>query len=76
MVQANLEGRNTEQMDTSHWKVPLGITCMMLGVVAIYATLLGTGHLIYGNWIPGILLFTLTAIATWLLAKKWKKISP
>jgi Na+/proline symporter len=45
------------------WPVPRGLLSMFLGCVAVYGALLGTGHLLYGDGMPGYLLMGLAVAA-------------
>ena len=45
---------------------------MMLGCVAIYAFLLGTGYMIYGNVFLAVTIFGVGAAAAFGLFKTWR----
>lgn len=57
-----------------HWKVPIGIRCMLLGTVGTYSLLLGSGLFIYSDFLKGTCLFILATICYFLLSKYWKRI--
>lgn len=57
------------------WKVPVGILCMIAGTIGIYSFLMGTGLIIYGRIIAGLLLMVITAGSVLLLKKLWPKIN-
>ncbi|MFL2982771.1 MAG: sodium:solute symporter family protein [Candidatus Neomarinimicrobiota bacterium] len=54
------------------WQVPKGILMMFLGSFSIYAVLLGTGQLIYGNIHEGFFICVLSVISALGLIKVWK----
>ena len=54
------------------WTVPRGILSMALGCVAIYAFLIGTGYMIYGNVILAVTIFGVGAVAAFGLFKTWR----
>ncbi len=62
------------ELEDKTWKVPYGILCMISGTVGIYSLLLGTGHFIYGNLIPAILVSGLAVVAFYFVSRFWKKI--
>ncbi|MEM8710312.1 MAG: hypothetical protein AAGG01_05130, partial [Planctomycetota bacterium] len=45
------------------WPVPKGLLSMFLGCVSVYAALLGTGHVLYGDGWPGYAMLSLAAVA-------------
>lgn len=57
------------------WDVPIGLLCMLLGSIAVYASLFATGFWIYGQWLTASLLTTLALVAVVALTKTWKKLS-
>ena len=54
--------------------LPMGILCMFLGSVAVYAAVFATGYWIYGNYTPAIILTIAGAIASILLIKVWSRL--
>ena len=54
------------------WPVPKGILSMVLGCVAVYGFLLGTGQLIYSQNFSGLLLYGVAVAASIGLFKTWK----
>ena len=56
------------------WEVPLGILCMALGCIAVYGALFATGYIIYGNYVPAVVLIVAAAIASVLLIRFWRKL--
>ena len=54
------------------WTVPRGILSMALGCVAIYAFLLGTGYMIYGNVFLAVTIFGVGVAAAFGLFKTWR----
>ena len=53
------------------WPVPKGILSMVLGCVAVYGFLLGTGQLIYSQNFSGLLLYGVGVAASIGLFKTW-----
>jgi len=56
------------------WNVPTGILCMLVGSVGIYGALFSTGYFIYGEYLEGLILFSVTILAFFLLRKLMKKL--
>ena len=56
------------------WNVPTGILCMLVGSVGIYGALFSTGYFIYGEYIEGSILFSITILAFIILRKLMKKL--
>ncbi|WP_258103666.1 sodium:solute symporter family protein [Marinoscillum sp. MHG1-6] len=56
------------------WKVPVGILCMILGTIGVYAFLIGTGQLIYGKVIIGLTLLVIASVSALLLMKIWPRL--
>ena len=52
------------------WLVPQGILNMFLGCIMVYALLIGTGQLIYGNNIPGALLMIIACLIGFRLIRR------
>jgi hypothetical protein len=51
------------------WPVPRGLLCMFLGCVAVYCALLGTGHVLYGDGVPGYTMLGAAVLAGIALAQ-------
>ena len=61
-----------EQKKTiERWSVPKGILSMLLGSIAVYGILLGTGSFIYGNYLIATSLMAISIICIYLLLKAW-----
>ena len=56
------------------WNVPTGILCMLVGSVGIYGALFSTGYFIYGEYIEGSILLSVTILAFIILRKLMKKL--
>ena len=56
------------------WNVPTGILCMLVGSVGIYGALFSTGYFVYGEYIEGSILFSVTILAFIILRKLMKKL--
>jgi len=56
------------------WNVPVGLTCMSLGCIAIFSLLFSIGHLLYGNYLYSVLLLIAGVISTVWLFKLWGKL--
>ena len=56
------------------WNVPTGILCMLVGSVGIYGALFSTGYFIYGEYLEGSILFSVTILAFIILRKLMKKL--
>ncbi len=57
------------------WSVPMGLFCMMLGSMAVYAAILASGYWIYGDFLPAALLTALAAVGATLLLWTWKSVT-
>lgn len=55
--------------------LPLGILCMLVGCLAIYATLFATGFWIYGQTPAAINLTLVALVSAVVLAALWKKVT-
>ena len=53
------------------WSVPKGILSMLLGSIAVYGVLLGTGSFIYGNYLIAIFLMVISFVCVYFLLKVW-----
>ena len=61
-----------EQKKTiERWSVPKGILSMLLGSIAVYGILLGTGSFIYGNYLIATYLMAISLICVYFLLKAW-----
>ena len=61
-----------EQKKTiERWSVPKGILSMLLGSIAVYGILLGTGSFIYGNYLIATSLMAISIICIYLLLNAW-----
>ncbi len=56
------------------WDLPLGIVCMVVGCVAVYAALFATGYWIYGRRLWAAILSAIALVATTVLIKTWKNL--
>ena len=61
-----------EQKKTiERWSVPKGILSMLLGSIAVYGILLGTGSFIYGNYLIATSLMAISLVCIYLLLNAW-----
>ena len=56
------------------WDVPTGILCMLLGTISIYSMLFTIGNLLYGNFLPALILAFTAAISAGLLTRYWNQL--
>lgn len=56
------------------WKVPVGILCMVTGTVGIYTFLLGTGMILYQNYLPATLLMAVSILSAAILSRLWGRL--
>lgn len=61
-----LEGANDK------WSVPSGILCSVVGCVAIYAALFCVGAYLYGEWLTGTILLTVSVVGGFALFRCWQ----
>lgn len=73
-IEAEADG---QRIETSHaaQNLPLGILCMLLGSVGVYAALFSTGYFIYGNSVPGSILAAVSFVSAVLLLVLWNRIA-
>ncbi|MDP7558263.1 MAG: Na+:solute symporter [Candidatus Marinimicrobia bacterium] len=62
--------------DTKPWPVPRGILMMVLGCIAVYSLLLGTGFWLYGQAGMGVLLTVVFGVSVVLLLRLWSPTKP
>ena len=62
----------TTDIDIEPWPVPKGMLGMLLGCMAVYGALLGTGQLIYGYYWLSLGLFSLSSLCSIGLFKIWR----
>tara|TARA_B110000438_G_scaffold218605_1_gene211481 strand:- start:727 stop:2463 length:1737 start_codon:yes stop_codon:yes gene_type:complete len=62
----------TTDIDIEPWPVPKGMLGMLLGCMAVYGALLGTGQLIYGYHWLSLGLFSLSSLCSIGLFKIWR----
>ena len=62
--------------DTKPWPIPRGILMMVLGCIAVYSLLLGTGFWLYGQAGMGALLTVVFGVAVVLLLRLWSPTKP
>ena len=60
-----------QKKTTERWSVPKGILSMLLGSIAVYGILLGTGSFIYGNYLIATSLMAISLICIYLLLNAW-----
>lgn len=70
--QAKAEGTDVEPLEDEAWRVPQGILCMVLGVIAVYGALFATGYWIYGQWTLASIITVVAIVASALLYKAWR----
>ena len=61
-----------ESGNSEPWSVLNGIVSMLLGCIAVYGFLLGTGQLIYGETASGGMLLIMSGLAAFRLKKRFK----
>jgi Na+/proline symporter len=59
---------------TQGWYVPLGIACMALGCITIYATLFATGYWIYGEYLRAVLCTIAAFLSATALGAAWLRL--
>jgi len=74
IVHAAVEGELVEEAGR-RWNVPREIVCMLIGCAAVYSALIATGHWIYGQWLPALVLTAVAAGCTALLIVTWKRVN-
>lgn len=59
-------------LDGKGWSVPNGLVCVMLGCVAVYASLFGSGYLLVGHRGVGALLVVTALICLAIIVPIWR----
>ena len=73
ITEAKSEGLDIET-DEGDWQVPQGILAMLISVVLIYSLLFATGNWLYGNYTTASILTGMAVVATFFLARIWRRI--
>ena len=68
--------QHVDASDTKPWPVPRGILMMVLGCIAVYSLLLGTGFWLYGQAGMGVLLTVVFGVSVVLLLRLWSPTKP
>jgi Na+/proline symporter len=63
------------EAEGDRWNVPLGLLCMLVGCLFVYATLFATGFFLYGRGTPGLVLAAIAAGSAGFLVKMFKRVS-
>ncbi len=71
--EVGVEGE-TAGADSLAWDVPRGILCMVLGCLAVYATLFAIGSWIYANYGLAIVLTAVAVVTAGALIKVWSRL--
>jgi len=74
-VEASRRGVPAEELEDEVWSVPAGIRCMLLGCIAVYAALFGTGYWVYGQRGIGLACTLVAVAAGWALAWSWRRLA-
>ncbi|MBY5959178.1 Na+:solute symporter [Membranicola marinus] len=56
------------------WSVPVGLLCMSLGCISIYSCLFSIGNFLYGNYLIGFLLLTLSVASGYAITRFWNRL--
>ncbi len=56
-------------------KFSVDLLAMFLGIIIVYSALFSVGMFIYGNTVNGLILLAISAGASFLLSRTWKKLS-
>ncbi|MGD8451504.1 MAG: Na+:solute symporter [Phycisphaerae bacterium] len=64
IADAERDGEPITGAERGHANLPRGILCMVVGCLAIYSALFGTGYWIYGDHVPAAVLTAVFAVAT------------
>jgi len=74
LVRAAAEGELVDEA-RRRWNVPGEILCMLIGCAAVYSALIATGHWIYGQWLPGLVLTAVAGGCAAILIATWKRVN-
>ena len=75
IVEAERDGEPITEAAGGRSNLPLGILCMVLGCLAVYSALFGTGLWIYGEYAPAVFLTVIAAVAAGALVKLWSRVA-
>jgi len=71
---AAAEGIELDDPQIEATNLPVALSCMLLGSVAVYATLFATGNLLYGNTGAGLIQAGVAAAATLVITRLWNRL--
>ncbi len=74
LARAAAEGELVDEAGR-RWNVPREIVCMLIGCAAVYSALIATGHWIYGQWLPAVVLTAVAGACTAILIATWKRVN-
>jgi len=72
--EARAEGIELVKDKSLKWDVPTGILCMIVGCIAVYSCLFGTGYFFYGDIMYGSIFGGISLISALTLTQLWKKL--
>ncbi len=75
IAEAERDGQPVTGTEGGRSNLPLGILCMVVGCLAVYSALLGTGYWIYGDYVPAVILTMIAAVAAGALMKLWSRVA-
>lgn len=73
--EAERDGQPVTGAEGGRSNLPLGILCMVVGCLAVYTALFGTGYWIYGDYVPAAILTVIAAVAAGVLIKLWSRVA-
>ena len=73
--EAERDGQPVTGAESGRSNLPLGILCMVVGCLAVYSALFGTGYWIYGAYVPAAILTMIAAVAAGVLMKLWSRVA-
>ena len=71
---AAADGEPIEPAGT-RWSVPLGLLCMLVGCLFVYATLFATGFFLYGRPLPALVLTAIAAGSAVFLLRTFRRVT-
>ncbi len=74
VINKAIAANTLESTEVRAGKLPLQILGMLAGCFLVYGALFGTGYLIYGNMMQGIMAFVVSGISGMVIFSIWRKI--
>jgi Na+/proline symporter len=75
IAEAERDGQPVTGIEGVRSNLPLGILCMVVGCLAVYSALFGTGFWIYGAYATAAILTIIAIVAAGVLVRLWSRVA-